>query len=382
MVSPSTYLNSKRLVWAILRFLELGASLLAGANPPTPTDFGLLEGYHHADVDMDDGRVSAVTGTEPKENRADESAHVMSVEAEKNQGVTVAEVNMDSALHDGRGASSTDGLPSDMLAAEVNSIASSACTPVVADSKQTGENTADHEDQSAIVLVPPEASQIDEHLHVSASSTPNETPDPMLAFVSVPDTASFFVPVPHPDISARSEEQSADHVGYADPQVPGMRMGVKPLIAELSFASTVPDYEAQDMTAFSEDGTAIANGDTQIYESTQTQERPLAEEDVVHEHHPEPPTSPTPIPSTSSPSNHDDPGKTPLKADGKGVRTPSANRVSISYAGGIRRLVINAEVVETLKVFRQEGRIEIHLNVDKGGEDDLKGILVGVSDYP
>ncbi|KAG6819203.1 hypothetical protein H0H93_014376 [Arthromyces matolae] len=64
-------------------------------------------------------------------------------------------------------------------------------------------------------------------------------------------------------------------------------------------------------------------------------------------------------------------------------RTPSANRLSISYAGGNRRLLVDAEVVESLKLFRQEGRIEVVLSIVGDGEDvrGLKGILVeGLSD--
>ncbi|KAH8106064.1 hypothetical protein BXZ70DRAFT_918046 [Cristinia sonorae] len=56
-------------------------------------------------------------------------------------------------------------------------------------------------------------------------------------------------------------------------------------------------------------------------------------------------------------------------------RTPSANRLSISYASGTRRMVIDAEIVEKLRVNRGEARIEVFLNVNKDGEY-LKGITV------
>ena len=39
-------------------------------------------------------------------------------------------------------------------------------------------------------------------------------------------------------------------------------------------------------------------------------------------------------------------------------------------------MVIDAEVVDSLKVFRQEGRIEVIMNINKEGDDGLKGILV------
>lgn len=93
------------------------------------------------------------------------------------------------------------------------------------------------------------------------------------------------------------------------------------------------------------------------------------------EHLPEPPASPTSNTAHSGTSNvstvnADLPAK-PVAAD----RMPSANRLSISYAAGSRRLVIDAEVVDVLKVFRSEGRIEVVTNFERLGEG-FKGILV------
>jgi len=65
----------------------------------------------------------------------------------------------------------------------------------------------------------------------------------------------------------------------------------------------------------------------------------------------------------------------------KGGRVPSANRLSISYAGGSRRLVVNAEVVESLKVYRSDGRIDVCISLEKDKSDSLKGILVGIFVY-
>ncbi|KAG6876490.1 hypothetical protein C0992_012795 [Termitomyces sp. T32_za158] len=88
------------------------------------------------------------------------------------------------------------------------------------------------------------------------------------------------------------------------------------------------------------------------------------------DHLPEPPASP--LVSTCGGS----PTVSPRKPETKPNRVPSANRLSISYAGGNRRLVVDAEVVESLKLFRQEGRIEVLLNVARDGDEGLKGILV------
>jgi len=102
--------------------------------------------------------------------------------------------------------------------------------------------------------------------------------------------------------------------------------------------------------------------------------------DSTHlDHLPEPPASPTLL---STPSNSDEGGGTGTKNElpsnsGAGKsRVPSANRISISYAGGNRRMVIDAEVVQSMKVLRQDGIIEVVMDVTKLNENELKGILV------
>ena len=84
------------------------------------------------------------------------------------------------------------------------------------------------------------------------------------------------------------------------------------------------------------------------------------------DHLPEPPASPS-----------DDASSLPLvKADAGTVKTPSANRLSISYSRGNRRFVVDAEAVERVDLFRQEGRFEVTINIDKNIDGSLKGILV------
>ncbi len=61
------------------------------------------------------------------------------------------------------------------------------------------------------------------------------------------------------------------------------------------------------------------------------------------------------------------------------ARVPSANRLSIAYAAATRRLVIDASVVDKLKVFRHEARIEVHLTIEKDSKPgQYKGILVSM----
>jgi hypothetical protein len=61
------------------------------------------------------------------------------------------------------------------------------------------------------------------------------------------------------------------------------------------------------------------------------------------------------------------------------VSLPSPNRLSISYDDGNRRLIINADVVEAVKVYRAENRIEVAINLQQTDAGDLKGILVSLT---
>ena len=66
------------------------------------------------------------------------------------------------------------------------------------------------------------------------------------------------------------------------------------------------------------------------------------------------------------------------KTEAEGSHVPSANRLSISYAAGTRRMVIDAGVVEKLKVYRSDARIEVYMTINEDS-GRLKGILVSVS---
>ncbi|KJA13297.1 hypothetical protein HYPSUDRAFT_209668 [Hypholoma sublateritium FD-334 SS-4] len=89
---------------------------------------------------------------------------------------------------------------------------------------------------------------------------------------------------------------------------------------------------------------------------------------------PEPPASPlsNTLPSTTS-LPHEELLFQPAPKAGK---LPRANRLSILYHSRNRRLVMDAEILESLKVFHKEGRIEIVVNVHKEKDVTLKGILV------
>ncbi|CDO74098.1 hypothetical protein BN946_scf185043.g148 [Trametes cinnabarina] len=140
-----------------------------------------------------------------------------------------------------------------------------------------------------------------------------------------------------------------------------------PLQAMDSIASTVPDTnQGQEQTSpFA--STVIENSDgpehhDEEYEPTQ----PASE-----------PEHPYDAPSTSGddPAIGGNPPTVPATAV-LGEKIPSANRLSISYAGATKRLVVDAEVVPKLKVFRAEGRLEVTLSLQHDERGGLKGIAM------
>ncbi|TBU36585.1 hypothetical protein BD309DRAFT_975513 [Dichomitus squalens] len=57
---------------------------------------------------------------------------------------------------------------------------------------------------------------------------------------------------------------------------------------------------------------------------------------------------------------------------------PSANRLSVSYVGATRRLVIDAEVVPKLKVHRAKAALRLPPGsaVERARDDDIEGVAV------
>ena len=58
------------------------------------------------------------------------------------------------------------------------------------------------------------------------------------------------------------------------------------------------------------------------------------------------------------------------------AKTLSANRLAISYASASRRILIDAVIVDQIRIFRKEHRIEIDFNIEKGNDSEIKGIVV------
>jgi len=123
---------------------------------------------------------------------------------------------------------------------------------------------------------------------------------------------------------------------------------------------------------YSEPTLLDVDADSSVSNGRQTTQ--LIETTTQQEHQPEPPASPGVSVITHEDSHS---ASSVPKVDNK-AGTPSANRLSISYARSNRRLVVNAEVVETLKLFRQEGRIEVLIKVQKQEDGNLKGTLVSL----
>jgi 20S proteasome subunit alpha 6 len=188
-----------------------------------------------------------------------------------------------------------------------------------------------------------------------------------------------------------SEEQATNDTGYAETQAAYPTMGGNSLQPSVSLASTIVDLDSQtqDTGLFEEDGEATAiNPDPSSLDKPTVCDSEAEVDSLEQEHLPEPPASPTSntLLSTSSGSTYGgEPSSqnvsassppSPMKTDAKAMKTPSANRLSISYAAGSRRLVVDAGVVEELRVFRADGRVEAIINVERDSEKGLKGILV------
>jgi hypothetical protein len=346
-------------------------------------------------VDMGgDDPICDVAGTPPhSESRVDEYAHEPPTKVESLQEAPAeAGDNNEKVVSVASDVCNNAGDPPEESSAGVVTEAESSDAPAgdvaAAEPEQNDEGPPAPDGERVTADAPPEISQTDGHVDLPASSSQNDpsvAPDPAPSVsVSVSDTFSVFSFSPSPDLFTNSEESSADYIGYDDRQVPEIQATRKPLEADSSFASTVVDFDVHEAGSCSEDGVATVNGDTQVDEESAAQDKPLVA-DAEHEHSPEPPESPSPntLPSTPSPPNHSESSSIPLLPSviEKDPKTPSPNRLSISYAGGNRRLVINAEVVETLKVYRQDGRIEVFVNVDKAGDDGLQGILVSIFNF-
>lgn len=203
---------------------------------------------------------------------------------------------------------------------------------------QTGDQRSDAADIPTDALAPGS-------LSVSHSSE----------IVSVPVIAFLSFIFPHYN-TFDSADKPANLLEHTETQV--SQLTQQSTIKTLSSEPTLLDIEGQEATQPS-DSLFFSNGHepTQIIDALEA------------EHFPEPPESPA-----ISNLNEGSPS-VPTKQD-KPDKNLSANRLSISYNRSNRRLVINASSVTTLKLFRQEGRIEVVIAAPIEEDGGLKGILV------
>lgn len=213
--------------------------------------------------------------------------------------------------------------------------------------------------------------------HVLTAPSASEEPPVSIAADAISSSQNDFL------LSESVEKQPTNHLVSVPMQMLDNSSipPTKPLSA-LSADSTLLNIETQDTSLMDDGPSIIVNGHD---DDSSASKNHSVEMDSIHaDHLPEPPASPTSntLLSTSSTSTFEDSLPLPVvKVDVNSAKTPSANRLSLSYAGGNRRLVIDAEVVKSLKVFRQEGRIEVIIEIGKEGDDGLKGIVLeGLSD--
>ena len=175
------------------------------------------------------------------------------------------------------------------------------------------------------------------------------------------DESPDFVAFPDDQSSIRDEDHRSaspePHAAFDYGAFPNGRLGPAG-----SFSSTIAENESQEVS-FSEYGSTLVNEDAVMStepKGAQTTGNPARDS-----------LSPTSTLLTTGQEACD----SALQA--VEARTLSANRLAISYASASRRILIDAKTVDTLRVFRKEHRIEIDFNVERGGDTEIKGVMVG-----
>lgn len=163
-------------------------------------------------------------------------------------------------------------------------------------------------------------------------------------------------------LNTQNEEQLTDQPVPTTRQASPEGFRGTPLQAASSFASTVPDSEYPE-TSFSEYSTLV-NEDTLNFIDTSTQiTNAEGNEFYLYLY----------LDSLIFTVETQDSSITSIES------RRAANRLVICYAAANRRIIINAEIVDSLKIFRTERRIEVSLTLEADGEGQPRGILVGSS---
>ncbi|KAJ3867650.1 hypothetical protein EV359DRAFT_33995 [Lentinula novae-zelandiae] len=183
------------------------------------------------------------------------------------------------------------------------------------------------------------------------------------------NTASVFETISHISVPYASCSHSGEHVDRTERANPQVQLIAAPTENLTKIAASLDSTENTTTTA--------ASSDLQSKSQLESSERGDSE------HLPEPPASPVSntLLSTSSSSTYGDSNSHKSDKDKLATQAPSANRLSISYSNGNRRMVINAEVVDKMEIYRSEGRIEAKMKIHRNPDNTIQGILVeGLSD--
>ena len=212
---------------------------------------------------------------------------------------------------------------------------------------------------------PPGLPTGDPSMIVEVSGAPDEQQtqqDPVETDGEDEDESPDFVAFPDDQSSIRDEDRRSaspeSHAAFDYGAFTNRRLG-----PAASLASTVAENDSQEIS-FSEYGSTLVNEDAAM--PTEQKGAQITGDPVRDS------LSPTSTLLTVG----QEAGDSALQA-GK-TKTLSANRLAISYASASRRILIDAKIVDTLRVFRKEHRIEIGFNVEKGDETEVKGIIVSV----
>ena len=174
------------------------------------------------------------------------------------------------------------------------------------------------------------------------------------------DESPDFVAFPDDHSSVRDEDRRSaspeSHAAFNYGAFTNRRLG-----PAASLTSTVAENDSQEVS-FSEYGSTLVNEDATM--STEQKGTQIAGDSARDS------LSPTSTLLTAGQEAAD-----PASQAGE-TKVLSANRLAISYASASRRILIDAAIVDTLRVFRKEHRIEIGFNAEKGDETEIKGIIV------
>ena len=176
------------------------------------------------------------------------------------------------------------------------------------------------------------------------------------------DESPDFVAFPDDQSSVRDEDHRSaspePRAAFTHGAFPNGRLGPAG-----SFTSTIGENDSQEVS-FSEYGSTLVNEDAAMF--TEQKGAQITSD----------PARDSLSPTSTLLTTGQEAGDQALPAGE--TKTLSANRLAISYASASRRILIDAKIVDALRVFRKEHRIEIDFYVEKGDEAEIKGIIVSV----